>query len=468
MSSLKTAAHLNQTSQFAEAIDVLYPMLQESPSHYNAIIEISLSYQRLRKFQVALNYAFKSLEIAKKRSQRKLIAQSYFKLGVLFFLSNQYLNSLKYFTFAQSYDYPDQATLGIWIKKSSNKLVQLDIDFELLDLNEDLTKLDYLNHKILLPVPKSYKVSEASNASVSEASISKELNPSNPQSPNAPAVSSTSNISNVASEDSSIFSSNDKNNTPKNNIPKIEPITDSEASTLKPAPARKQNIQVISAPPKVSKPIKAPISREITYPKTFRTDFFQNGTLIDASVFIKFIPKETLEVTFSESCVEFSFKDSKSEKQFYYSIDLSKKIIPKESSYKLFGSKLELFLTAVDDSKWSTLEQVDSEDDQTEHTDKDGSSKDSIHNIPQAMKYPSSSKSKTDWANIDIGVDEKDQEDEMSFFKTIFKDASDETRRAMMKSYVESGGTALSTNWEEVSKKSFPVDPPSGMVAKKW
>jgi hypothetical protein len=44
------------------------------------------------------------------------------------------------------------------------------------------------------------------------------------------------------------------------------------------------------------------------------------------------------------------------------------------------------------------------------------------------------------------------------FFKKLYAGADDDTRRAMMKSYVESNGTALSTNWSEVGKgKVEPV-----------
>jgi len=40
-------------------------------------------------------------------------------------------------------------------------------------------------------------------------------------------------------------------------------------------------------------------------------------------------------------------------------------------------------------------------------------------------------------------------------FKKIYKDATPETRRAMMKSYQTSKGTVLSTNWDEVKDKDY-------------
>jgi len=38
----------------------------------------------------------------------------------------------------------------------------------------------------------------------------------------------------------------------------------------------------------------------------------------------------------------------------------------------------------------------------------------------------------------------------------------------MMKSYQESNGTALSTDWKDVSKKKVETSPPEGLEAKKW
>lgn len=55
-----------------------------------------------------------------------------------------------------------------------------------------------------------------------------------------------------------------------------------------------------------------------------------------------------------------------------------------------------------------------------------------------------------------------------TFFQKIFADADDDTRRAMMKSFQESGGTTLSTNWDEVKKSKAEVKPPAGSEWKQW
>lgn len=55
------------------------------------------------------------------------------------------------------------------------------------------------------------------------------------------------------------------------------------------------------------------------------------------------------------------------------------------------------------------------------------------------------------------GTSEKDLE---SFFQKIYGDLSQEGRRAMLKSYTESGGTVLSTDWGDVGGRKVEARPP--------
>lgn len=89
--------------------------------------------------------------------------------------------------------------------------------------------------------------------------------------------------------------------------------------------------------------------------------------------------------------------------------------------------------------------------------------------------YPTSSKKKKDWSEIDKDItkqeaNEKPEGDAAlnALFKQIYERADENTRRAMIKSYQTSGGTVLSTNWEEVAEKDYEgkdrVDPPEGQM----
>ncbi len=87
-----------------------------------------------------------------------------------------------------------------------------------------------------------------------------------------------------------------------------------------------------------------------------------------------------------------------------------------------------------------------------------------------APAYPTSSKSgPKNWDK----VGEADEDDEASqdvnyFFKKLYSGATPEQQRAMMKSFTESNGTSLSTNWDDVKDGKVETIPPKGVEEKKW
>ncbi|CAD6893394.1 unnamed protein product [Tilletia controversa] len=66
------------------------------------------------------------------------------------------------------------------------------------------------------------------------------------------------------------------------------------------------------------------------------------------------------------------------------------------------------------------------------------------------------------------GEKKGDGGDVNDFFKKLYAGASDDARRAMMKSFQESNGTTLSMNWDEVKKGTVETRPPDSMVARKY
>jgi hypothetical protein len=83
----------------------------------------------------------------------------------------------------------------------------------------------------------------------------------------------------------------------------------------------------------------------------------------------------------------------------------------------------------------------------------------------------STTKKSKDWNALtrEIEEDTKPEGEQAlnALFQQIYKDADPDTKRAMMKSFVESNGTCLSTNWNEIGAKQTEVKPPEGMIAKK-
>lgn len=150
-----------------------------------------------------------------------------------------------------------------------------------------------------------------------------------------------------------------------------------------------------------------------------------------------------------------------------FELSLSNGIDPEASSATINNRKIEFKLKKeVENFQWVTLEKQGA-----------AASITNQGNI-QGFKpsYPSSSKVKKDWDNIDKEISkELDQEDVkgndamMKLFKQIYENGNEETRRAMVKSFQTSGGTVLSTNWGEVKEKEYDgKDRPTAPDGQEW
>lgn len=68
---------------------------------------------------------------------------------------------------------------------------------------------------------------------------------------------------------------------------------------------------------------------------------------------------------------------------------------------------------------------------------------------------------KKNWDAILAELDEEESKEQNvdALFKQIYQNGSDEVRRAMNKSFMESGGTVLSTNWDNVAHSKVEPKP---------
>mmetsp|Transcript_10004 Transcript_10004/g.11478 ORF Transcript_10004/g.11478 Transcript_10004/m.11478 type:complete len:400 (-) Transcript_10004:311-1510(-) len=107
--------------------------------------------------------------------------------------------------------------------------------------------------------------------------------------------------------------------------------------------------------------------------------------------------------------------------------------------------------------------------------DQDSASKKPIPTVSSEKARPYSSHRDWDAIERNLEKDEKKEkpqgEDALNhLFKDIYGKADGDTRRAMIKSFQTSGGTVLSTNWDEVAKKDYEKErqAPKGMQWKQW
>lgn len=148
------------------------------------------------------------------------------------------------------------------------------------------------------------------------------------------------------------------------------------------------------------------------------------------------------------------------------SLALAKSIDPSQSSHRVTPSKVELKLAkAQPQEHWDTLEQPEKSNG-AENQELSESEHSRVATFP-------SSKTKgkhTNWEQLERDV-EKEEEEELEgeaklnkLFQQIYQNADEDTRRAMYKSYIESNGTTLSTNWDEVKHGKVETKPPEGVL----
>ncbi|KAJ3190542.1 hypothetical protein HK101_008713 [Irineochytrium annulatum] len=213
-----------------------------------------------------------------------------------------------------------------------------------------------------------------------------------------------------------------------------------------------------------SKPAAIPPAAPYLPPAKIRHEWFQNENFVTISIFIKQVKPEQVSINYARRAVSVTVKLPTRGTDYTLELDpLAHEITEAECKHSVLSTKIEIKLKKeVVGIRWGTLE---GEEQGVVQTMAD------INGAGKGPSYPSSSKKKQNWDAVAKSVDEEKPEGEAALntlFQQIYKDASEDTRRAMMKSYVESNGTCLSTNWDEVSKGKVETQPPDGMIAKKF
>ncbi|GAB65905.1 SGS domain containing protein, partial [Plasmodium cynomolgi strain B] len=124
---------------------------------------------------------------------------------------------------------------------------------------------------------------------------------------------------------------------------------------------------------------------------------------------------------------------------------LFSKIIPNRTSVSVTPMKIEVTLEKLQpDVEWPQLEERE---------------KDKVNGLAKSKENllnPFSGKSTHEWDKLTKSI--KDEEEEGSidtFFRKIYNEGDDDTKRAMIKSFQTSRGTILSTNWKDVQHKNY-------------
>ena len=147
-------------------------------------------------------------------------------------------------------------------------------------------------------------------------------------------------------------------------------------------------------------------------------------------------------------------------------LDLAHPVIPSQCTYKVMSTKLEIKLKKQEGIRWTNLEG-------SGETPTIAPIPSAVLNPQQQPTYPSVKGKNWDRIAVDIEKELANDKPEgeaalNEMFQKIYSNADDNTKRAMNKSFQESGGTVLSTNWTDIGKTKTEVKPPDGMEWKNW
>lgn len=175
-----------------------------------------------------------------------------------------------------------------------------------------------------------------------------------------------------------------------------------------------------------------------------RLQWYQSNTHVNIDIFAKNVIRAESEVLFSEKCLSIRLHRP-DVPDYVMDTQLAESIDAAQSTWSMSRFKVEIRLKkSVPAISWKTLDNE-------------------ANVVSAAIEAKANSMRRLDetkarqrgWDKVTESElkDYKEDDSSMALFKAIYQDADDDTRRAMSKSYSESGGQVLSTDWAEVKKK---------------
>uniref|UniRef100_A0AC35FQ84 Uncharacterized protein n=1 Tax=Panagrolaimus sp. PS1159 TaxID=55785 RepID=A0AC35FQ84_9BILA len=158
-----------------------------------------------------------------------------------------------------------------------------------------------------------------------------------------------------------------------------------------------------------------------------KLEYYQTPSNVVISLFEKNADESKVSVNCESKRLKVTYGD-----RILLNTSLCGEVIPEAVSYSVKSKKIEITLKKKDSNNWSVLE------------DKHKDEMDAKKRIPTDK-----------WGAVvkEIDEDEAEAKDVDGVLKKMFANCDDDAKKAMMKSWSESGGKVLSMDWDEVKQK---------------
>ncbi|RZC31286.1 Protein SGT1-like B isoform E [Glycine soja] len=233
----------------------------------------------------------------------------------------------------------------------------------------------------------------------------------------------------------------------------------------------------------------------------YRHEYYQKPEEVVVTIFAKGISAKDVVVDFGEQILSVTI-DVPGQDAYHYQPRLFGKIIPNNCRVEVLSTKIEIRLAKAEAINWTSLEYgkntlppiINRPIGLVRRASAQPASMGSVAVECSGMlrsncklwdlsptiqseraSYPSPKPRTKDWDKLEAQVKKEEKEEKLDgdaalnkLFRDIYQNADEDMRRAMSKSFLESNGTVLSTDWKEVGSKKVEGSPPEGMELKKW